>query len=276
MIESYQTICNTKYILDDVDETDYLTTVVGIKSSNGIVFASDSLFTGDETKMFGSKIFKVNHSIALGISGRMDQMEILFEALEQKIKDTKYSHNDALESDIIDALLALHKKYNLKWSEGLGKDVIVFKPESMLGAKLDNNKCVLYRLSFDPDPWVRPIRIYDSIGSGQLFASLVLRQQSRPPASDNKTFSDLPLKYNLWVACLTLAEIKSFDKQSGGSTKVALVTENDVILPPDDKIKEFYNTVVASISSTYGGVLAVNGNIQETERILRDIFPKDE
>lgn len=276
MFENFQFSTNTKYILDDLQKTDILTTIVGIKSNDGIVFASDSLFTGDITKMFGSKIFKINDFTVMGVSGNKDHMEILFEAFEQKFKDNAYRCKQEVESDITSILLSLHKKYNLKWSEELGKDVVIFNPESIVGIRLGNNEYLLYRLYFDPNPWLSPIKIYDAVGSGQLFANLVLRQQSRPLVSDNKTFSDLPFKYNLWIACLTLAEIKSFDRHSGGSTKVALLIENNVILPSDGLIKEYYDKVVASISSTLGGMLSQDGNIKETERLLRDIFPKDQ
>lgn len=253
-----------------------MTTIVGIKSSDGVVLASDSLFTADVTKALGSKIFKVNDSIALGISGRMDQMESLFEDLEKKLKDNTYNCKDDFESAVLDVSFALHKRYNLKWSEELGRDIIIFKPESILCVRIGNKKYFLYRLTFNPDPWLIPLKVYDTIGSGQLFANLVLRQQSRPPASDNKTFSDLPLEFNLWIACLTLAEIKAFDRNSGGSTKVALLTENAVRLPPDKSIRGYYNIIVNSISTTFGEKLRTNGDKEEIERLLRDIFPKDE
>ncbi len=253
-----------------------MTTIVGIKSSDGIVLASDSLFTAGITKALGSKIFKVNDSIALGISGQMDQMETLFEELEKKLKDNTYNCKDDFESDVVGVSFVLHKRYNLKWSEELGRDIIIFKPESILGVRIGNNNYFLYRLTFNPEPWLIPLKVYDTIGSGQLFANLVLRQQSRAPASDRKTFSNLPLEFNLWIACLTLAEIKAFDRNSGGFTKVALVTENEVRLPPDKSIKEYYDIVVNSISTTFGEKLGIDGDKEDIERLLRDIFPKNE
>jgi 20S proteasome alpha/beta subunit len=53
-----------------------MTTVIGIKCSDGIVLASDSQFTADKTRSLGgSRIFKVNDSIALGAAGYLDQKE---------------------------------------------------------------------------------------------------------------------------------------------------------------------------------------------------------
>ena len=34
-----------------------------------------------------------------------------------------------------------------------------------------------------PKPWLEPIEVYESTGSGQYFASLVLKQQNRAPNS---------------------------------------------------------------------------------------------
>ena len=65
-----------------------------------------------------------------------------------------------------------HKNYNLRWTNTLGQETFIFNPSSILGAKLNDGSFKLYRIYIDPKPWLEPIEVYESIGSGQYFASL--------------------------------------------------------------------------------------------------------
>jgi len=99
---------------DNKSEAESLTTILEIKNKDGIIIASDSQFTGLDGKDFGNKIFKINDSMILGISGRMDQMAILVKRLEQKFKNKIFS-KFVLES----LMLKLHKEYNTRWTKAL-------------------------------------------------------------------------------------------------------------------------------------------------------------
>ena len=62
---------DVKYSTSDEDIAP-LTTVIGIKSVDGIVLASDSQYSTGFTKdLCGSKIFKINRFTALGSSGQV-------------------------------------------------------------------------------------------------------------------------------------------------------------------------------------------------------------
>ena len=123
---------------DNKPEPESLTTVVGIKCDEGIIFASDSLYTGDISRMFGSKIYGINKSVILGATGRIDQISMLENALKQKLKDNTYD-DDAWRFDVEEVLLELHEKYNIRWTKKLKKETTVFKPQSILGAKLKDD-----------------------------------------------------------------------------------------------------------------------------------------
>ena len=219
-----------------------MTTVIGIRCNEGIILASDSQFTSDRIKILGgSKVFKINNFIALGAAGSVSQMSMLADSLKQKLGENIYSDLE-LRTNIEDVLLELHKNYNLRWSKALEKETFVFNPSAILGGKLNDGSFKLYRIFFTPNPWLEPIEVYESIGSGQLFASLVLRQQSRAPNSQGKTLADVDLNYNIWVACYVINEIKGFDTYSGGSTKIAVIHNEGLSFIPDKKIKENSNS----------------------------------
>jgi hypothetical protein len=134
-----------------------------------------------------------------------------------------YTDYEALHFDVTEVLLELHKKYNTRWSEKLEKETVVFEPRSILGVRLKDTEYGLYKITFNPNPWMRKIKVYDTTGSDQSFVDLILKQNNRIVNSQNKTFSDMPLEYSLWLAIYSLAQIKEFDRNSGGLTKVAIL-----------------------------------------------------
>jgi 20S proteasome alpha/beta subunit len=261
-----------KYSTIDIAEAEEpLTTVVGIKASDGIVLASDSQFTAMYRKdLKGSKIFPINKFIALGAAGIVSQMKILVAELKQNLGNNIYSDLD-LRRKVEDTLLNLHKRYNLHWSESLGIPSMVFEPSSLLGAKLKDNSFNLYLLTFNPEPWVEPIDTYGTIGSGYLLARLVLKQHSRVASSHGKTLADLPLNYNIWVGSYVINEIKEFDTYTGGSTKVGVIRNEGFIEIPDSKVLEYYNQVVDAIPKAVSDALTKNK--AATERMLKHQFP---
>ena len=267
---------NTKYIIEDIPEIEIepLTTVIGIKSKDGIILASDSQLTAERMKFLGgSKIFKINNFIALGSAGSVSQMNMLADALKQKLGENILSDLE-LRTNIEDVLLELHKNYNLRWSNALEKETNVFHPSSLLAAKLKDGSFNLYKLVFSPEPWLEPIEVYEAVGSGQYFASLVLKQQNRAPNSLGQTLSDQDLHYNIIVACIVINEIKGFDTYSGGSTKVAGIYKDGIIFIPDKQVKEIYNEALNDISSSLSQALKSDTNKITKERV-KYLFPKD-
>ena len=91
------------------------------------------------------------------------------------------------------------------------------------------------------------------------------------PNYDNKTLSDLPIGYNVWIASYTINEIKEFDTYSGGSTKVVVINKDGFNPIPDDKVLQYYNQGVDSISEAFSKAL----NDTEAKGLFKGIFPKD-
>jgi 20S proteasome alpha/beta subunit len=248
-----------------------LTTVIGIKCIDGIVLASDSQLSTNYIKnLHGSKIFPVNKFIALGSAGAVSQMRILVTELQRQMGDNIYDDVD-LRFNIEEVLLALHKRYNIHWSASLERPTMIFTPSSILGAKLSDDSFGLYQFGFYQDgPWVEPLETYGTTGSGALFASLVIKQQSRAPAVDNKTLADLELGYNLWVASYVINEIKDFDNYSGGATKVTAIHANGFNELSDRKVLQFYNKAVSGFSIA----LKNSFGLKNRKNTIKRLFPR--
>ncbi len=255
---------------DNKSESESLTTILGIKNKDGIIIASDSQFTGLDGKDFGSKIFKINDSMILGISGRMDQMAILVKRLEQKFKNKIFS-KFVLES----ILLKLHEEYNIRWTKALKKDTTIFNPPSILDVRTKDGEFELYRILFDPDPWLESVEYYKTLGSGQNLANLVIKQQIRMIHAMNQTFISIPLQYCLFIACSVMNEVKANDSFSSGITQMAMVSKDKVAFSNKNEIENFYNFMVTSISSAISRALSSSGEINIPEDVLRKSFPED-
>ena len=86
-----------------------MTNVIGIKCNDEIILASDSQLTAGKMKTLdGSKIFKINNFVALGAAGIESQMNMLADALKQKLDNNILSDLE-LRTKIEDVILELHK-----------------------------------------------------------------------------------------------------------------------------------------------------------------------
>jgi 20S proteasome alpha/beta subunit len=238
-----------EYIPDYDGENEIVTTVIGIRSLDGIVFASDSQATSKSRKYKSigvTKIFKVNDFVALAGSGDSDHVKRVVE--EIKISFDNPTNQSTFQEKLESAILKLHKKYNTERSESLGlKDIKeYFRPVCIVGARLRDDFCLF---QIRDDGWVEPIQDYIAIGSGSDLANFVLRQQSRAPATENKTLSDLSLSINLWIASYVISEIKDYDLQTGGKPKIALIHKNGFYQLSDNEILEYYNAVLKQVQN---------------------------
>jgi 20S proteasome alpha/beta subunit len=267
-------IADIKYATTD-EAVGPLTTVIGIKCSDGVILASDSQFTANKMKILdGSKIFQINKFTALGAAGRISQMKELVDELKAKLGKNILTDLE-VRKRIENVLLTLHLRYNKPRSEKIGYTVTPFRPSSILGVKLKSGIFKLYRLIFsnDYDTAVDPIEVYDAVGSGDLLAALVLKQQSRPINSVGKTLADTPLKFNEFIGSYVINEIKDFDTFTGGSTKVAVIDNEGFREIPDDEVSKKYSLMVDQLSNFFSSVLDKNN--PTIKKIFKDIFPKD-
>ena len=108
--------------LNLMDEEEPLTTIVGLKCTDGIVMASDSQATvrDDKTKILGvTKIFNINNFMAVGGSGDADNVTLFVENLIGEFPQMLATEG-VLRDKIQNLTLRLHKKYNLDAKEFLG------------------------------------------------------------------------------------------------------------------------------------------------------------
>jgi 20S proteasome alpha/beta subunit len=221
------------------DNNKPMTTVVAIKSSDGIILASDSQGTNNTIKDLEiSKIFRINDSIGVGAAGDIGHIRVLIDKLKEQLEPRKFKTELELRHTIDDIICQLFKKYDVERSERLGfsKTVFLFEPSAIVGAKLDDGTFALYRVRFPP--WVDPIEEYDAIGSGDVYAKLLVRQQKRVVPSE---LSTVDKNYNVWICMLTINEIKTFDAKTGGNTQVVIIDKDGFKQLSRDDTRNLYN-----------------------------------
>lgn len=216
--------------IEDNYDTDqeYMTTVIAIRSKNGIIMASDSQSTLLYTKNLGvDKIFKINNSLCIGAAGKESHIKVLVEKLKQELKDKEFDSEPNLRKQLDNILIDLYKTYNVERSVKLGykETKLHFNPQALIAAKLQNNGFCLYFAYFnETTSWITLIdNDYMSIGSGSTIANFVLMQQSRPFVQNNMKLYDVGLEQKIWIAAIVINEVKNIDVHSGGSTKVVLM-----------------------------------------------------
>ena len=64
-----------------------MTTVISIKSKDGIVLASDSQGTSSKVKTTIKKVFKINSHAGIGASGDSSQIELFVDELKQNLQN---------------------------------------------------------------------------------------------------------------------------------------------------------------------------------------------
>lgn len=232
---------NLNYIASQKSR-DPMTTVVGIKSNDGIVLASDSQATGELIKDIGmSKIFRINASMGIGVSGIVGHIKILQQMFKQEFKSAQFETELDVRQNAEKILCELFRKYNVERSDRLGFKTTqyLFDGSAILCTKLNDGVFVLHKLTLIPQPWVELVEDYDyeAIGSGEIYAKLLIRQQNRAPQYG---LSGTPTYYNAWVAMLAISEIKTIDSKSGGLTQVAILDKSGFRILTEHESREIY------------------------------------
>lgn len=272
------TTAQIEHIMTRPQKIQDMTTVIAIKSIDGIVIASDSQSTSMPyaKNLEVSKIFKINNSIGIGTAGDENNIKILVESLKQNLGQEEFDSEPILRKKIDDILINLHRTHNVIRSIEMGyqNPVYLFNPIALIGAKLLDGSFCLYLIAFRQygplGPYIDLVDNYQSIGSGFALANLVLTQQSRIPKIDNNELSNLPLNYNKWIAAYVINAVKAVEPYTGGNTNVVLIDKNGFNLIPDKEQQDFYNHMVSYISNEYRKRLFDNGEVKD----LSKIFPR--
>jgi 20S proteasome alpha/beta subunit len=227
--------------MDNNQRIDSLTTVLGIKSNNGILLTSDSKVSNEYVKDRSSKIFRINKSIGVAVSGDLGHIKILLDKLAESLLKIREFTELTLRQKIDDEVVCpLFREYNVERVAKLGlKPVLdMFEASAIVSAKTEDRSFVMYRLNFWPKPSVYLVEDdYESIGTGGWYAQLLMRQHLRAnPAG----LSANSIEYNKWYALIIINEIKSFDAKSGGPTHLAVLDESDFTILNTQEVRDYY------------------------------------
>lgn len=235
-----------------------MTTVLSIKSKDGIILASDSQGTSLKIKTTIKKIFQINNHIGLGASGDSSQIELFVDELEQNFKN-EIELESEFRTQMYGIMVNLHRVYNYNHSFlcGYTGARLFFTPFSIAGVVLRNGNSCVYRMGFgttgknnEISPYMYKInQDYVSIGSGSSYARLVLAQQDRLYSAINMKLSDLPVEHNVGIAVYVINEVKKLDLETGGKLQIAIIKQDGYYEISSDKQAECYRSMTAGLYS---------------------------
>ncbi len=197
-----------------------MTTVVCIKSNDGIVLASDSQGTSSKIKTTTKKLFKINNHVGIGTSGDSSQIELLVDELKQNFQN-EIELESEFKTQMYSFMVNLHRLYNLNHSFlcGYSGVKLFFTPLSIAAAMPRIGEPCIYRMGFgiigknnEASPYLyRVNQDYVSIGSGSSYARIILAQQDRLYSAINKKLSDLSIEHIIGIAAYVVNEVKQLD-----------------------------------------------------------------
>ena len=89
-----------------------MTTVIAIKSKDGIILASDSQGTSSKVKTTIKKVFKINSHAGIGASGDSSQIELFVDELKQN----EIELESGFRTQMYSIMTNLHRIYNYNHS----------------------------------------------------------------------------------------------------------------------------------------------------------------
>lgn len=88
-----------------------MTTVISIKSKDGIILASDSQDTSSKVKTAIKKVFKINGHAGMGASGDSSQIELFVDELRQNLQN-EIELESGFRTKMYGILANSHRIYN--------------------------------------------------------------------------------------------------------------------------------------------------------------------
>ena len=258
-----------------------MTTILSIKSKDGIILASDSQGTASKIKLSIKKIFKINSHLGLAASGDSSQIELFVEELVQNLHNPIESESE-FKSRMYSCMVNLHRIYNLNHSFlcGYGGARLFFSPFSLVAGIPRKGDPFVYRMGFgtigknnEVSPYLYKINSdYTSVGSGSTYARLVLSQQDRLYNAIDRKISDLTIEHNVGIAAYVINEVKHLDLETGGKIQLAIVNhEGFKELSLDEQTKYCHimiDNLITSLNENFS-------NREQAIKIVRSLFPHE-
>lgn len=92
-----------------------MTTVLAIKSKDGIILASDSQGTASKIKTTIKKLYKINNQVGIGASGDSSQIELYVDELKQNFQNEIESESE-FKTQMYSFMVNLHRLHNYNHS----------------------------------------------------------------------------------------------------------------------------------------------------------------
>gem|GEM_PF-1515223 len=244
-----------------------MTTVIGIKCSDGLVLACDSQSSFgrgiDVKRLNQQKVFFVDDKTFLSGSGSDAQIKEVYEQLlygrdqflqnriqyykEKGTASPPLSVYDYKNIILYDSLLLLHKKYNVSRAKILDLDhkkEVFFNPTCIFCARIDESSsevgfllCLLFY-----DGFVEPKEDYATVGTGSPYAELLLKSLYR---------KDITVEEASMLAPYIMSEVLEIDKHSGGSIVVVVLGKKEgAKYLTEDQINKY----ITQVRPTFGYV----------------------
>jgi 20S proteasome alpha/beta subunit len=225
----------SKHIQNQLYKKPKMTTALAIKCNDGIILASDSQGTYQNTiKLCIYKVFEINKNIGLVGAGNdehtryfVDNYKKISKNYETEIELTTFLRDyiDSLHKEINKPVTSIHDKVSNSPSS--------FKPELLIGTKLKDDEFYIHHIQFVDEiglPNLKPIveikHEFEVIGSGSYWAIPAIGTISKDLASINKNLSDLPIEINVGIAMHAISQAKESDLGSGGDTQIRIIDNN--------------------------------------------------
>lgn len=209
-----------------------MTTVIAIKSKDGIILASDNQGTSSKIKTAIKKVFKINSQIGIAASGDSSQIELFVDELKSNFQNEIESES-GFKDQIYGIMLNLHRlhNYNHSFLCGYNASRLFFTPVSLAAVYPRKGDSYLCRMGFgtvgknnEISPYIYKVNNdHVAIGSGSTYARLVLIQQDRLYSAINTKLSNLSTEHSVGIATYVINEIKQLDLETGGKTQIAIV-----------------------------------------------------
>jgi 20S proteasome alpha/beta subunit len=243
-----------------------LTTVIAIKSKDGIVIASDSQGTSNTIKTKARKIYKINRFVGLGGAGDSYQIiDVVKPAKKPNSNEfSEYKTEVLLKESLAKSFGNLHKIKNVDQCANAGyylESYFPFCPDVLILAKIkdeEDERFCFYRGGFGEIGKYK-VKIsdayminsdFETIGSGSNLAYLVLSQQTRIYSLNNNRLSELPLKICIGVALYTISEVKDIDPLSGKDTVIAVIDKDEFREIPPKEHALYYDAMIEGLSKS--------------------------
>lgn len=256
-----------------------MTTVLSIKSTDGIILASDSQGTSSKIKTIVKKVFKINNHMGIGTSGDSSQIELLVDELKQNFQN-EIELESEFKTQMYSFMVNLHRLYNYNHSFlcGYTGARLFFTPFSIAAVIPRNGDSCIYRMGFgtigknnEISPYLYKVNHdYISIGSGSSYARLVLMQHDRLYSAINKKLSDLSTEHNVGIAACVINEVKQLDLETGGKVQIAILNQDGYKELSSEEQSKYYQTMIDNLYSLLNENFS---NKDKATKIFECLFP---